>query len=68
MPRKELVIPSFQTEVQEAEWWENHRTAVESNLRSAMREAKTAPLNETVKQAKQKNPRLPEEDTPTDKR
>jgi hypothetical protein len=33
MPLKKLVIPSFKSESEEAAWWENHRAAVETDLR-----------------------------------
>jgi hypothetical protein len=37
MPLKKLVIPSFQSEREEAAWWQNHRVAVEADLRATLR-------------------------------
>jgi predicted DNA binding CopG/RHH family protein len=54
MPRKKLVIPSFQNEKEEAAWWEKHRADVEADLRGAMRERKTFSLNDVLSQAKRK--------------
>jgi predicted DNA binding CopG/RHH family protein len=59
MPRKKLVIPSFKSEGDEAAWWENHRVAVEADLRAAMRENKTLSLQDVMIQAKQKKALLP---------
>ncbi|HEY1948495.1 MAG TPA: hypothetical protein VGG97_15910 [Bryobacteraceae bacterium] len=54
MPRKKLVIPSFQNEREEAAWWEKHRAEVEAGLRRAMRDRKTLSLNDVLTQAKRK--------------
>lgn len=59
MPRKKLVIPSFQDDKKEAAWWERHRAEVEAGLRSAIRERKTISLNEALSQAKRKRDLLP---------
>lgn len=52
MPRKKLAIPSFQSESAEAAWWEEHRAAVETDLRAAMRERKTISLKEIMPQSR----------------
>jgi len=44
MASKKLVIPVFETEAEEAAWWEKHRTLVEADLRAAMREGRTMSL------------------------
>jgi len=54
MPLKKLVIPSFKSEREEAAWWENHRAAVEADLRAAMRENQTLSLPDVMVQAKQR--------------
>ena len=59
MPLKKLVIPSFKSESEEAIWWENHRAAVEADLRTATRENKTLSLQDVMVQAKQKKALLP---------
>jgi hypothetical protein len=59
MPLKKLVIPSFKSESEEAIWWENHRAAVEADLRATMCENKTLSLQDVMVQAKQKKALLP---------
>jgi predicted DNA binding CopG/RHH family protein len=59
MPRKKLVIPTFKSEGEEAAWWERHRSAVETDLRAAMREGKTLSLQNVMAQARQKKVLLP---------
>jgi predicted DNA binding CopG/RHH family protein len=59
MPEKKLVIPSFQTEKQEAAWWDKHRNHVEADLRRAMREHKTISLSDVLSQAQRKKELLP---------
>jgi predicted DNA binding CopG/RHH family protein len=54
MPRKKLVIPSFQNEKEESAWWEKHRAAVEADLRHTMREHKSLSLSDVLAQAKRK--------------
>ena len=59
MSRKKLVIPSFKSEAEEAVWWEEHRAAVEADLRAAMRKGKTVSLNDALAHARQKRELLP---------
>ncbi|MGO9255517.1 MAG: hypothetical protein ACLQU1_04345 [Bryobacteraceae bacterium] len=59
MPRKKLVIPPFKSEGEEAAWWEEHRAAVEADLRAAMREGKTVSLQDVLAQARRKKELLP---------
>lgn len=59
MPRKKLVIPTFKSEAEEAAWWRKHRSAVETDLRAAMREGKTLSLQDALAQAKRKKELLP---------
>ena len=47
------------SESEEAIWWENHRAAVEADLRTATRENKTLSLQDVMVQAKQKKALLP---------
>jgi hypothetical protein len=51
---KKLVIPTFESEAEEAAWWERHRAAVETDLRYAMRERKAASLQDALAEAKRK--------------
>ena len=53
MPRKELIVPSFRNETEEAAWWEKHRAAVEADLRRAMRQGRTTTIGEVLAQARQ---------------
>lgn len=70
MPNK-LTIPTFESEREEAAWWDEHRAEVESDLRAAIRQNKTLPLAEVLAQAKRKQElvpvtlRLPGEDIAT---
>jgi len=59
MASKNLVIPSFKNEGEEAAWWEKHRAAVEADLRAAMREGKTMSLADAMGQARRKKELLP---------
>lgn len=56
---KKLVIPAFESEREEAAWWEKHRAAVEADLRAAMREGKTVSFDEVMAQARRKKELLP---------
>jgi predicted DNA binding CopG/RHH family protein len=59
MPRKNLFIPFFKSEREEAAWWDKHRAEVEADLRAAMRQKKTRSLTDVLTQAKQKRQLLP---------
>ena len=59
MAVKKLVIPSFASEAEEAAWWEKHRSAVEAELRAAMRKGKTMSLQDVMAQARRKKELLP---------
>ena len=59
MPLKKLSIPSFESEKQEAAWWERNRARVEADLRLAMREHRTISLKDVLAKAKRKKELLP---------
>jgi len=48
MAKKSLVIPSFQSEAQEARWWDRHRRSVEAELRRRLRRGSTHTLAEVM--------------------
>ena len=54
MATRKLVIPKFNSESEEAAWWEKHRAAVEADLRAAMRNGKTMSLRDVMVQARRK--------------
>lgn len=54
MPPKKLLIPNFATDSDEADWWESNRSAVESDLRAAMRANQTLSLDQVLAQARRK--------------
>jgi len=54
MPRKRLVIPVFETEAAEADWWYRHRREVEADLRRRMREGSTLTLAQVLARARRK--------------
>ena len=54
MPKKELVIPAFRSEAEEAAWWDAHRRQVEAEIRSRMKTGETTTLAEVLEKAKRK--------------
>jgi len=54
MARKRLVIPVFETEAAEADWWYRHRREVEADFRQRMREGTTLTLAQVLARAKKK--------------
>ncbi|MBI4906377.1 MAG: hypothetical protein HY820_22285 [Acidobacteria bacterium] len=48
MKPKQLRIPSFRNEREEAAWWDKHREEVEAGLRHAIRSGKTTSLREVL--------------------
>lgn len=47
MPRKQITIPKFRTEAEEAEWWDNHPDVATEIMKRAIKSGKarrTAPL------------------------
>ena len=59
MAGKKLFIPVFENEDLEAEWWESRRTAVEADLREAMRKRETMSLRDVVAKAWRKEALTP---------
>jgi len=54
MAKKSLAIPSFQSEAQEARWWDRHRRSVEAELRRRLRRGSTHTLAEVMEGLKKK--------------
>jgi predicted DNA binding CopG/RHH family protein len=54
MATKNLDIPAFRNEKEEALWWEKHRAKVEVHLRSANREKKTLTLGAVLAKSQNK--------------
>jgi predicted DNA binding CopG/RHH family protein len=54
MPKKELVIPAFRSEAEEAAWWDAHRKQVEAEIRWRMKAGRTTTLTEVMEKAKRK--------------
>ncbi len=59
MANKRLVIPQFENESEEAGWWEANRSAVEEDLRTAMRAGKTVSLQDVMAGARSKKDLVP---------
>src|SRR5437763_5716123 len=59
MPRKQLAVPIFKTEKEEAVWWDKHRLQVEADLRASLRGGKTLSLNDVLTKARRKSDLLP---------
>lgn len=69
----DLVIPGFQNEGEEAAWWQKLRAAVEADLRTSLRDAKTMlSLPDVLSRSRPKllpvTIRLPSEDISTARR
>ena len=54
MPRKKLIILTFESEAEEADWWERHRASVEADLRAPIREGKSSWLQEVLAEVRRK--------------
>jgi len=54
MAKKSLLLPSFQSEAQEAQWWDRHRKGVEAELRRRLRRGSTHTLAEVMEGLKKK--------------
>ncbi len=54
MPKRDLVIPTFRSEKEEAAWWDKHRTEVEAGLRQAMRKGTAKTLANMLAERKKR--------------
>ncbi|MGA8541573.1 MAG: CopG family antitoxin [Terriglobales bacterium] len=68
---KQVVIPKFSSEAEEAAWWDAHRSAIESEIRQRIRQKRPLTLDNLLRRAKPSQPvtlRIPKEDLETARR
>jgi len=68
---KQLAIPKFSNEAQEAEWWDAHRSEVESEIRQRVKQKRPLTLGTLLQGAKTSQPitlRISREDLDTARR
>ncbi len=68
---KQVVIPKFFSEAEEAAWWDSHRSEVEAEIRQRMKRQRPLTLGNLLQQAKPSQPitlRIPREDLETARR
>jgi predicted DNA binding CopG/RHH family protein len=68
---KQVVIPKFRSESEEAAWWDAHRSEIEAEIRQRMKQKKPLTLGALLQAAKPSQPvtlRIPKEDLETARR
>jgi predicted DNA binding CopG/RHH family protein len=68
---KQVVIPKFRSEAEEAAWWDAHRSEIEAEIRQRMKQKKPFTLGAILQGAKVSQPvtlRIPKEDLETARR
>jgi predicted DNA binding CopG/RHH family protein len=62
---KQVVIPKFSSEAEEASWWESHRSDIEADIRDRLKQKRPLRLRNLLQGAKPSQPitvRIPKED------
>jgi predicted DNA binding CopG/RHH family protein len=68
---KQVVIPKFRSEAEEAAWWDAHRSEIEAEIRQRMKQKKPLTLSALLQGAKPSQPitlRIAKEDLETARR
>jgi predicted DNA binding CopG/RHH family protein len=68
---KQVVIPKFRSEAEEAAWWDAHRSEIEAEIRQRMKQKKPLALSALLQGAKVSQPvtlRIAKEDLETARR
>jgi len=68
---KQVVIPKFSSEAEEAAWWDTHRSEIEVEIRRRMKQKKPLTLGNLLQGARPSQPvtlRVPKEDLETARR
>src|SRR6266446_5507992 len=68
---KQVVIPRFSNEAEEAAWWDSHRSDIEADIRQRMKHKQPLRLSNLLQGAKPSQPitlRIPMEDLETARR
>ena len=68
---KQVVVPKFSSEAEEAAWWDTHRSEVEAEIRRRMKQRKPLTLSNLPQRSEPSQPvtlRIPKEDLETARR
>jgi predicted DNA binding CopG/RHH family protein len=68
---KQVAIPKFSSEAEEAKWWDTHRSEVEAEIRQRMKQKRPLTLGNLLQGAKSSQPitlRIAKEDLETARR
>jgi predicted DNA binding CopG/RHH family protein len=68
---KQVGIPKFSSEAEEAAWWDAHRSEIEAEIRRRMKQKRPLTLRSVLQGAKPSQPvtlRIPKEDLDTARR
>jgi len=68
---KQVAIPKFSNEAEEAQWWDAHRSEIESEIRRRMKQKRPLTLSNLLQGAKASRPitlRIAKEDLETARR
>jgi predicted DNA binding CopG/RHH family protein len=68
---KEVVVPKFSSEAEEAAWWDTHRSEIEAEIRRRMKQRKPLTLSNLPQRSEPSQPvtlRIPREDLETARR
>ena len=68
---KQVVVPKFSSEAEEAAWWDTHRSEIEAEIRRRMKQRKPLTLSNLPQRSEPSQPvtlRIPKEDLETARR
>jgi predicted DNA binding CopG/RHH family protein len=68
---KQMAVPKFSSEAEEAAWWDTHRSEVEAEIRLRIKQKQPLTLGNLLKGAKPSQPitlRIPKDDLDTARR
>jgi len=68
---KQVAIPKFTSEAEEAAWWDTHRSEIEAEIRRRMKQTRPLTLGKLLRRTKPSQPvtlRIPKEDLETARR
>lgn len=68
---KQIAVPKFSSEAEEAAWWDTHRSEIEAEIRRRMKQRKPLTLSNLMQRSEPSQPvtlRIPREDLETARR
>ncbi|MFZ0770754.1 MAG: CopG family antitoxin [Candidatus Sulfotelmatobacter sp.] len=68
---KQVAVPKFSSEAEEAAWWDTHRTEIEAEIRRRMKQRKPLTLSNLAQRSEPSQPvtlRIPKQDLETARR